>query len=184
MEILVSNFKKCDDMMIHIVQGKLRCRFLDIFFKTSTHMGSFGFVALVISLVAMMERTAQSNAGIYLLVSMLTTQWITQTIKILINRARPNTQGRSINFANIPLKNYSFPSGHTAAAFSLATALSNITPFLALLYMLASTVAVSRIYLGVHYPSDVLAGMIIGTAASGFVFQHYDIISLGIEVIL
>lgn len=184
MDLLVSNFKKCDDLMIHIIQKKLRCRFLDHFFKISTHMGSVEFAVLIISLLIFMERRFQPNVGLYLLISMVTTQLITQTVKVLINRARPNTQGRSNNFSNIPLKNYSFPSGHTTAAFSMATTLSSVAPFLLILYIPASIVAVSRIYLGVHYPSDVLAGMIIGTAASGFVSQYYDIIFLGIEVIL
>ena len=57
----------------------------------------------------------------------------------------------------------SFPSAHATASFACATAMTRIAPEAALLFILAGAIAVCRPYLGMHYPSDVLAGAILGT---------------------
>ena len=62
---------------------------------------------------------------------------------------------------------YSFPSGHSTTAFFLAVAYSQLLPALApLFYVLAGLVAVSRVYLRLHYPSDALTGSLIGLLAA------------------
>jgi undecaprenyl-diphosphatase len=66
----------------------------------------------------------------------------------------------------------SFPSGHATVAFACATVLSVATPRLALpLYSLAALIAFSRVYVGVHYPLDTLAGAALG-AAIGLAVVH------------
>jgi len=71
--------------------------------------------------------------------------------------------------------NSSFPSGHTGNAFALATVLSNQYPRLRIpLYLGATLVGISRIYLGRHYPSDVLVGAAIGTFTAFEVVRHKE----------
>jgi diacylglycerol kinase family enzyme len=83
------------------------------------------------------------------------------TVKFLVDRRRPVARRR------VPRRprTASFPSGHAASAFAFATATSRDAPQAApLLVPLAAAVAYSRVYLGLHHPSDVLAGGAIGTA--------------------
>ncbi|MGV2794782.1 phosphatase PAP2 family protein, partial [Clostridium perfringens] len=69
--------------------------------------------------------------------------------------------------AILPLKDYSFPSGHTTAAFSVAIPFLFVAPGLAqILLPLASIGGLSRIYRGVHYPSDCRAGCFLGSGTA------------------
>ncbi len=87
---------------------------------------------------------------------------VNTTIKFAVRRPRPQIPGLP------PLQGtttaLSFPSAHAATSFAGALAYSRTGLAAGPLYGLAATMAASRLYLGVHYPSDVLAGALLGTA--------------------
>ena len=93
-------------------------------------------------------------------------------LKNVIRRDRPCVRMSSVHSRVSPSDQFSFPSGHTAAAIIVATLLTYfVPPILPFAFGWAVWVGLSRIYLGVHYPSDILAGTFLGMicAAIGLV---------------
>jgi undecaprenyl-diphosphatase len=86
-----------------------------------------------------------------------------QVLKRLLKRPRPSVTLSQLQRHAANPDAFSFPSGHTASAFALATSACAIDPRLGVvMFGLASSIAYSRVYLGVHYPLDVLAGILLG----------------------
>jgi len=93
-------------------------------------------------------------------------------IKKSVKRERPSALIKDIKSLIIPPDQFSFPSGHTAAAFLMATLISFQFPFLrAILYFFAGLIGFSRIYLRVHFPSDVLAGVVLGIISANLSYM-------------
>ncbi|MGL5722568.1 MAG: phosphatase PAP2 family protein [Brevinema sp.] len=84
-------------------------------------------------------------------------------IKMVIKRARPYRVYRDLVYLYAPPDPYSFPSGHTAAAFTMFFVSWQVLPLMApFFFLVAIVIALSRVYLAVHYPSDIVGGIIIG----------------------
>jgi undecaprenyl-diphosphatase len=124
---------------------------------------SMVFIVLVMSFV---KRSKPLRMQVLLLVTvLLLVLGVTQGLKALIDRDRPFTTYPYIEKLSSG-GDSSFPSGHTLEAFAMAAALSLLYPrkkIIIPVYAWAILVAYSRMALGVHYPSDVLAGIVIGT---------------------
>jgi membrane-associated phospholipid phosphatase len=98
---------------------------------------------------------------------------ITLILKYSVNRDRPFVTYPDI-IQKSKVNSPSFPSGHTSSAFATATSVSLAYPkwyIIAPSYAWAGTVGYSRMHLGVHYPSDVLAGALIGSGCAYLTFK-------------
>jgi membrane-associated phospholipid phosphatase len=83
-------------------------------------------------------------------------------VKLIVKRPRPVLEGLP-PLGGAP-SSLSFPSAHATSSFAVATAMTRVDPLGALAFVLAFALALGRPYLGMHYPSDVLAGALLGVA--------------------
>lgn len=106
--------------------------------------------------------------ALYMASSTATTYLLNLAIKKLVRRPRPFITDVHLTPVYRPGE-YSFPSGHTSSAFSAVTSLSRVYPkwyVIAPSFIWASAVGYSRMYLGVHYPTDVTGGAILGAGTA------------------
>ncbi len=112
------------------------------------------------------QRALALGAGI------LVTALVVMAIKFTVRRRRPEGQWGQIYRSTDP---HSFPSGHAARSMMLAVMALGLGPawFGLLLLAWAPLVSLARVMLGVHYPSDVIAGMALGAVLGGIVLQFF-----------
>lgn len=110
-----------------------------------------------------LKKDAAYMAGAFIFSSL-----VTQATKRIVQRQRPFDK-YSFIVKRDEGGGYSFPSGHTSAAFTTATSLSLLFPkwyVIAPSFLWASSIGYARMYQGVHYPSDVLAGAVVGAGSA------------------
>jgi decaprenylphosphoryl-5-phosphoribose phosphatase len=137
-----------------------RERAIAAFSRTGEHAA--GWLALgLFAAAANAERPARRNAWLKGTATVAASYGLNTAIKFVVRRPRPNLPG--LGPLTSTVTGLSFPSAHATTSFAAARAYGTLVPA-APLYALAVLIAISRIYLGVHYPSDLLAGALLGTA--------------------
>ncbi len=141
----------------------LRTPFLDDFFVGVTHIGDGGLFWIALGVLLLLFRKTRV-CGMCVLASLALGALVTNvTLKPLVARPRPFWVRDTVKLLIAAPQDYSFPSGHTQASFAAATAIwKNSRRWGALALAVAALVAISRLYLYVHFPTDVLFGALIG----------------------
>lgn len=140
---------------------------LDKFMTSVTKLGNAGIFWIILTvlflLIPKMRKTGVVMAAA-LIIDLLLCNVL---LKNLVARSRPYDVNTGIQLLVAKLRDYSFPSGHTAASFASAAALyfAGEKELWKPALVLACLIAVSRLYLYVHYPTDVLGGVVIGIIA-------------------
>jgi len=132
--------------------------------------------ATVLTVGLIKNDNATIKKGFYIAESIAAAELVTFGLKYSIKRQRPFEANKFITSAatSNPAGTPSFPSGHTSEAFSTATALTLAYPkwYVAVpAYLWAGSVGFSRMYLGVHYPTDVLAGAVVGAGSAWLMYK-------------
>lgn len=140
---------------------------MDWFWKGITHLGDFGIFWILLTIVLLIPKKTR-KAGLASALALIIGTLITNVaIKNVVARIRPYEVIQELELMIEKQKDFSFPSGHTCASFASAFAIykcKEVFPkkWRIAAMVLATLIALSRLYVGVHYPTDVLGGLIVG----------------------
>ena len=154
-----------------------RDRYLDNTFRGITNSAdyvSFGVPVILLGTGLLIKNSITTQNALFIGASVLTAAAFSTAIKYSVNRPRPFETYPDIQKC-ADGGSPSFPSGHTSDAFALATAASLAYPkwyLIAPAYIWAGAVGYSRMDLGVHYPSDVIFGAIVGAGSAYVCYGH------------
>lgn len=161
-----------DDFLLLWIQDNLRADIWTPFWKGITFLGDGGWFWIALAVI-LLFKVSTRKAGILSLLSMGTGALITNLLlKPMIARTRPYEAISGLVLLVGKQHDYSFPSGHTCASFACALILWKMFPGKKGIFavILAIGIAFSRLYVGVHYPSDVLGGFFVGLLSSELVY--------------
>ena len=141
---------------------------LDKFMTSVTKLGNAGIFWIILTVLIFLLIPKMRKTGVVMAAALIIDLLLCNVLlKNLVARTRPYDVNTGIQLLVAKLRDYSFPSGHTAASFASVAALyfAGEKKLWKPALVLACLIAVSRLYLYVHYPTDVLGGVVIGIIA-------------------
>ena len=168
--------------ILDFIQETFRCTFLDVFFPIVTKFGDGGIFWIAVSVLLLFFKKTRRTALMMGAALTLGVLIVNLGVKPLVGRIRPYDLNPAVELLVPALSDYSFPSGHTLACFECTTVLMvRDKRFGIPALVLSILVALSRLYLYVHYPSDVLVGLLLGIFFGwcgmklvGYLLDRYD----------
>lgn len=169
---MINFFYSIDVAVFYFINHTLVNSAFDRFFTTITNVNNW-YIAYIILLCIMLTKGGRRGriAAVGLLLLILVTDQVnSKIIKEIVHRIRPCNVLPNVRTPLGFNGTFSFPSSHAVNNFAAAFFIYILFPNLKwALFITASLIAISRVYVGVHYPSDILGGAIIGSAF-GYVF--------------
>lgn len=175
MDIIEKTYE-LDHSILLFIQEYLRFDFLTPIMKISSMLGNIGAIWILSGILLVLFKKTRM-IGVIMLSSLTLCFLINNVcIKNIVARARPfDTYSDLIPLIKKPT-DYSFASGHTTAAFASSGILARFLrkPLAVLTIVFSFLIAYSRLYLGVHYPTDVICGFIIGVLGSMLTYYIFS----------
>lgn len=162
---------KFDFEILFFIKDHVRNSFLDVIVPFYTNLGDDGIIWIAVGLIMLIPKKTR-KCGIMVLAALLVMLVANNIIlKNLIARPRPcATYPELVELVHIPTS-YSFPSGHTVSAMAVAfTILTQHKKLGIVAVIMAFLMGLSRLYVGVHFPTDVYGGIIVGAAIAFAVY--------------
>lgn len=163
LDTLINTINYIDVSIFYFINIGMQNYIFDSIMPIITNAGLPGFWIIVCIGIYLFGGEKGKNTAILCIIALIIGYYLTEFLKYIVIRPRPYNVLESVHLFTT-MDGYSWPSGHTIAAFTGATLIGreygNLC--LVLLLLFASIVGFSRIYLGVHYPLDVVSGALIG----------------------
>lgn len=151
--------------ILNWIQSHLRCGLLDVAMSAISWTANHGELWILLALVLLLIRGQRKYGAAVACGLALDLVSCNLLLKPLVNRVRPFAVNTAVELLVAPPGDASFPSGHTAASFAAVFALKTAgSPLWKPALAVALVMAFSRLYLYVHWPSDVLGGALLGAA--------------------
>ena len=151
--------------ILNWIQAHLRCGFLDAVLPVVSRTCDHGELWILLAVCLLVQRRHRRTGGAVACALALDLVCCNMLLKPLIGRVRPFAVNPAVELLTAAPLDASFPSGHTAASFAAVFALRACgSPLWKPGLAVALAIAFSRLYLYVHWPSDVLAGALLGAA--------------------
>ena len=172
MIILIQKF---DSSILLFIQDNMHGPIMDKVMVISTYLGNGGIIWIIIAMVLIINKKYRRLGFMAIAALILSTILGEGIIKHVVQRIRPSSNILEANLLITKPLSYSFPSGHTMSSFAVAGVLAKYLRSYALEFLsLASLIAFSRLYLYIHYPTDVLAGIVLGLTCSGIIIYIFN----------
>ena len=166
-----------DFSLLNWIHEHLVCSFLNFLMPKITFLGNGGLIWIVAAIIMIFFKKYRKT-GIMIGTGLSAGVIIGNVLlKNLIARDRPCCINETVPMLISTPQDYSFPSGHTLSAFVAATIIMHSDRRMGIAaYVLASMIAFSRLYLYVHFPTDVLAGALLGIVIGLIVCKFFNIL--------
>lgn len=153
-----------DAQILLFIQQYIRQDMMNWFWKGITFLGDGGWFWIVLGVALLIPKKTRKSGFTALLALIIGSVITNLVLKTAVARIRPYDAVEGLVPLVKKLRDYSFPSGHTCASFSCAVVYYKMYPDIKGkgAMVLAVFIALSRLYVGVHYPTDVLGGAIVG----------------------
>ena len=172
---MMSLLQRFDDSILLFVKYNMHGLIMDKVMILATYLGNGGIVWIIIAAILICNPKYRKVGFMALAALILSGILGDEILKNVVRRARPLDTISTMNILIPRPLSYSFPSGHTMSSFAVAGVLAKHFKKYAIEFIsLASLIAFSRVYLYVHYPTDVLAGAILGLMCSAIVIYLFN----------
>ena len=172
---MLESLLQLDGAILLWIQEHVRQDFLSPVVKFITHLGDPGWSWILLAVILLIVKKTR-KIGLVTAVSLLSSYVVNNLIlKNLVARVRPYEAVDGLQRIIEAQSDFSFPSGHSASSFAAAVVIFMLCPrkYGVPALVLAFLIALSRLYVGVHYPTDVLTGVISGTVIAVIVCTVY-----------
>lgn len=172
---MMSFIQNLDNSILLYIKNNMHGHMMDKAMVFITSLGNGGIIWIIIAALLMINKKYR-NIGFMVLGALILSTILGEGIlKHVVQRVRPSADIPAVNLLITKPLSYSFPSGHTTSSFAAAGVLAKYFKDYALeAFSLAVFIAFSRLYLYVHYPTDVLAGIILGLICSKIIIYLFS----------